>query len=91
MKPSERQVHTIFDGFTRKLDSQKSELQREIEHWRSAQIRLIDDHVREQSRLLQREYEKQRSLLNGTRQQFIDATQPYERTGNNEQIDLLLA
>jgi ERCC4-type nuclease len=62
----------------------------DINNRQGTQNRLIDDHAYEQKRLLEQEYQKQISYLEGSRNQFINASRPYELKGDNDQIDQLL-
>jgi hypothetical protein len=90
MSQSEIKIHDLCNRFAKELFDRKWELSEEITQWRDTQIRRIDNHAREQRRLLEEEYQKQESYLNNTRDQFVTAAQRCEQTRDNVQIEQLL-
>jgi hypothetical protein len=91
MRRSEMGINNLCNLFAKELSDRTLYMCDEINSWRDALVRQIDDHVRDQRRLLEQEYRKQQNYIEDTRQQFIDATRPLEHSGNNERIDQLIA
>lgn len=87
MKRSEREIHNLCNNSARELFNRKFEMHQQINSWRDDLVRQIDDHVRDQTKALEREYEKQMNDVESARCQFLNATRPLENySGNNERI-----
>jgi hypothetical protein len=91
MKRSEKAIHDLCNHFGKELSDQQLHMYQEINSWRDALIRQIEEHARDQIGFLKQEYQKQKNHIENIRRQFLDATRPLERTGNNEQVDQLLS
>jgi hypothetical protein len=91
MSRSEREIYSLFNRYASQLYDRKWELLQGITSWRDALIRQIEEHASKQRSLLEQEYQKQVNYMDDVRRDFLNAARPHEQTGNNEQINQLLA
>jgi hypothetical protein len=91
MKPSEKAIHFVFNDFAKELDNRKREMLQEIINWRDAKVREIEEHASKQRSFLDQEFHRQGNFIQNSREQFINAVQPYVQIGDRQQIDQLIA
>jgi hypothetical protein len=63
----------------------------EIDNWRQVQIHRIEEHANKEKSLLEQEFQKQGKFIEDSHQNFLNLVRPHERTGNQRQINELLA
>jgi hypothetical protein len=84
-------IGKIFDKYYTELSDQRRKMAEQILNWVEYVWCQIKDHMNEQKRLLDQEYENQQQYLEKKRQEYIDEALVYEKEKNNEQIHQLLA
>jgi hypothetical protein len=79
-------IRKIFEGYGKKLLEQKKQMIEKIHVWRNKCFRAIDEHVAEEKKHLDEEYERQKDLLEQQRQQFTKEASYQERKRDEEHI-----
>ncbi len=84
-------IKSLFDQYNATLLEQKKKMSEEITKWGSDLIREITQHVTDQKKLLEEQFENQRRAIEAKRKQSMSDLAKHDKKKDSEEINRLLA
>jgi hypothetical protein len=84
-------IKNLFEQYNATLLEQKKKISEEITKWGSDLIREIEQHVTDQKKLLEQQFENQRRAIDAKRKQSMSDLAKEDKKRDSEEINRLLA